>query len=44
MGYIRALDKCKVFITISLQELQNDVHTGLQLLIVEQVRSTFGLW
>lgn len=44
MGYIRVMDKCKIFITISLQELQNNAHIGLQLLIVEQVGSTFGLW
>lgn len=44
MGYITAMDKCKVFITTSFQELQSDVHTGLQLLIAEQVESTFGLW
>lgn len=44
MDSITAMDKCKFFITINLQEFKNDAHIGFQLLIVKQVGSTFGLW
>lgn len=44
MGYTIAMHQCKVFITVSFQELQKDVHVGLKLLIVERVGIIFGLW